>query len=152
MVEQLRGHCAAQLAELEQSVGSHHQLLEALRRSCPLQVSSCLCLCLCPCPCPCAGGSERLQCLWLVLTLSLCFCPQATLNKDYVETLSEAKELLRAKLEDHASLQEEVGLQYAFHSQAFGNTKKLTNAILALFSFTGGYLLILANMCVSYVY
>lgn len=40
VVEQLRGHCAAQLAELEQSVGSHQQLLEALRRSCPLQVSA----------------------------------------------------------------------------------------------------------------
>ncbi|XP_062408806.1 sperm-associated antigen 5 [Sardina pilchardus] len=70
VVEQLRAHCASQLAELEESVGSHQQLLEALRRSCPLQ---------------------------------------AAFNNDYVETLSEAKELLKVKLEDHASLLEELG-------------------------------------------
>ncbi|XP_076150887.1 sperm-associated antigen 5 isoform X2 [Alosa pseudoharengus] len=70
VVEQLRAHCASQLAELEESVGSHQQLLEALRRSCPLQ---------------------------------------ASFNNAYVETLSEAKELLKVKLEDHASLQEELG-------------------------------------------
>ncbi|XP_031416149.1 sperm-associated antigen 5 isoform X3 [Clupea harengus] len=70
VVEQLRGHSAARLAELEESVGSHQQLREALRHSCPLQ---------------------------------------AALNKDYVETLAEAKELLKATLEDHASLQEELG-------------------------------------------
>lgn len=39
VVEQLRGHSAARLAELEESVGSHQQLREALRHSCPLQVS-----------------------------------------------------------------------------------------------------------------
>lgn len=69
VTQQLREHCAARVAVLEENVGSHQQLLEALAHSCPLQ---------------------------------------ATLNRNYVETLSEAKELLSSTLEEQNQLQQEL--------------------------------------------